>query len=122
MISLRNVFISAVAGSGMLSVANAEDFKMVPHEKALISIYTKSFSVSQTRTYSQYIDWEESIKRDTEAGFKSYLGAMKDVATITGNAPVDDVVPGVGNAREYISENVNKDIDRVNDMYDSFVD
>jgi hypothetical protein len=109
-------------GMGMVSASYAEDFDMINHEKSILTIHTQKFSISNNQAYAQYLDWEDRIKQDTQAGFEVYLGHVDDAANIAGNAPIKDVVPGTGRARKGISKGVRGLIQNVRDLYNSFIE
>lgn len=115
---LVNVFcVSALSSLSFGTIASAEDRGLVKTEKGIMTTNTYTWSSSQNGTYAQQGTWEEQIARDTGEGFNTYLGAMKTVATVAGNAPVNDVVPGVGRGRKSISKDVNQNIDKISDMF-----
>lgn len=118
---VKNACCAAFIGTASIATtASAEDRNLARAERGYMTVNTYSWSSSQTATYAQQGTWEQQIRRDTEQGFSTYLGAMRSVATISGRAPVNDVVPGTGRARKGISKDVNRNIDKISDMYDGY--
>ncbi|WP_143526202.1 hypothetical protein [Roseivivax lentus] len=118
---MKRACCAAFIGSASIATtASAEDRNLASAERGHMTVNTYSWSSSQSGTYAQQGTWEEQIRRDTEQGFSTYLGAMRSVATISGQAPVNDVVPGTGRARKGISKDVNQKVDKISDMYDGY--
>lgn len=121
-VALKRACCAAFIGTtSIVTSASAEDRSLASAERGYMTVNTYSWSSSQTGTYAQQGTWEQQIERDTAQGFSTYLGAMRSVATISGRAPVNDVVPGVGRARKDISRDVNRNIDKISDMYDGYI-
>lgn len=109
---------SAFAGMSMMSTAYAEDFEMINREKATLTIHTHSFSISSNGSYAQFLWGEDRIKNDVQDGFDAYVDIVDKSVGVIGKARVNDVVPGVKRARNYISKDVQKKLQDVRNIYD----